>query len=472
VSLRLGACLADDMGLGKTIQVISLLLREKLSPGKKSGPSLLVVPASLLANWRQEMRKFAPQLTFSTLHPSEVPVADFADEAKARKLTAGRDVVVTTYSMVTRNAWMAAQAWHLLILDEAQAVKNSGAKQTQAVKKLQGHARIAMTGTPVENNLGDLWSLYDFINPGLLGGAREFSRYVKGLEGDFTPLRKLVGPYLLRRMKTDKSIIADLPDKTELPTFCLLSQRQAALYAAQVEELRLALEAAKEAKEKGDTNGSQRQGFVLAALTRFKQVCNHPDQLLKAGAFNPKDSGKFARLRELCEEIASRQEKALIFTQYQEMCQPLAEFLRGVFGRPGLILHGGTPVKERQELVARFQRDDGPPFFVLSLKAGGTGLTLTNANHVIHFDRWWNPAVENQATDRAFRIGQKRNVMVHKFICQGTIEERIHDLISDKVKTANAVIDEKGGAGKLLMDMSNDDLLKFVSLNLSSAGDA
>jgi non-specific serine/threonine protein kinase len=355
-----------------------------------------------------------------------------------------------------------------VVLDEAQAIKNPGAKQTQAVKKLLAHSRIALTGTPVENNLGDLWSLYDFLNPGLLGKSKDFGSYVKGLQtdtgADYSPLRKLIQPYLLRRMKTDKSIIADLPDKTEVSAWCMLAPRQAALYQAQVDDMKNQLEDAR-------VSGIQRKGLVLTSLMKFKQICNHPSQLLKDGAFDSGDSGKFARLAALCEEIATRQEKVLVFTQFQEMTAPLAAYLREIFGRPGLILHGDVAVKERQNLVSQFQREDGPPFFVLSLKAGGTGLTLTHASHVIHFDRWWNPAVENQATDRAFRIGQKRNVMVHKFVCRGTIEERINALIEEKSAVAEAVIDAKGGAGKLLMEMSNDELLRFVSLDLATVGE-
>jgi SNF2 family DNA or RNA helicase len=467
--LRLGACLADDMGLGKTIQVIALLLRNKFSKkstNSNTAPSLLVAPASLLANWKQEIQKFAPDLNFLVLHPSETPVAGWKDAASAALLMTGKDLVLTTYSMTLRTAWMSQHAWHFLILDEAQAIKNPSSKQTQAVKRLPAYSRVAMTGTPVENNLGDLWSLYDFLNPGLLGKSAEFSRYIKGMgkdgAADYSPLRKLIQPYLLRRMKTDKSIIADLPDKTEIASWCLLAPKQAALYQKSVKDL---------AKQLETLTGIERRGLVLTALMKFKQICNHPSQWLRDDDYEPEDSGKFDRLAELCEEIASRQEKVLVFTQFREMTEPLCAFLRRVFGRPGLVLHGDVAVKERQKLVSEFQREDGPPFFVLSLKAGGTGLTLTNANHVIHFDRWWNPAVENQATDRAFRIGQKRNVMVHKFVCRGTIEERIHQLIHEKTDVANSVIDATGGAGKMLMEMSNDELLKFVSLDISSVAE-
>jgi non-specific serine/threonine protein kinase len=303
------------------------------------------------------------------------------------------------------------------------------------------------------------------LNPGVLGNAAEFSRYVKKLQAsdppNFAPLRQLARPYLLRRLKTDRSIIADLPDKTEQTAWCGLSRKQAALYQRSVDELAEKLD--------GVSEGIERRGLVLAFLMRFKQICNHPSHWLGDGAFDPSDSGKFERLTELCDEIASRGEKALVFTQFREMTEPLAAHLRSVFGKPGIILHGGTVVKERQRLVNDFQRDDGPPFFVLSLKAGGTGLTLTAASHVIHFDRWWNPAVENQATDRAFRIGQKRNVLVHKFVCRGTIEEKIDTLINDKKALAESVLGAQDGAEAQLTEMNNDELLRFVSLDLKTA---
>ncbi len=492
-NLGLGACLADDMGLGKTIQVIALLLRLKhgeapakpranrrneAHPLKPSAaphfggggdgldsPALVVTPASLIANWKSELARFAPTLRVAFAHPSETPAAAWRDEAAAKTFTEGQDVVVTTYGQVTRLGWLAGREWRLIVIDEAQAIKNPGAKQTRALKRLRARARIALSGTPVENRLGDLWSLYDFLNPGLLGAAPEFSRYVKSIQDaappDFAPLRRLVHPYLLRRLKTDRSIISDLPDKTELTAFCALSRKQAALYEKSVHEL----------AEKLKTTGKdiQRRGLVLAFLMRFKQICNHPSQWLGDAAFAAEDSGKFQRLAELGEEIASRQEKLLVFTQFREMTEPLAARLREVFGRPGLVLHGSTPVKERPRLVTAFQSDDGPPFFVLSLKAGGTGLTLTAASHVIHFDRWWNPAVENQATDRAFRIGQKRNVLVHKFLCRGTIEERTDALINDKKDLAESVLGAEDGAQAMLTEMSNDELLRFVALDLKAA---
>ena len=479
--LGLGACLADDMGLGKTIQTIALLLQLQregneigAAPGKakkplaEPPPSLLVTPASLLANWKGELTRFAPSLEVSFAHPSET-LAQKLKADDAMTLARGKDLVVTTYALLSRLPWLREREWRLVILDEAQAIKNPAARQTRAVKALRARGRIALTGTPVENRLGDLWSLFDFINPGLLGGATEFGRWVKKLTGDeqrhFAPLRELTGPYILRRLKTDKKIIADLPDKTEVTAWCSLTKTQAALYEQSVRELGQRLDAV-------DETGIERRGLVLAFLMRFKQICNHPSQWLGDGGFAPEESGKFGRLRELSEEIAERQERLLVFTQFREMTAPLADCLGGVFGRPGLILHGSTPVKERQKLVERFQSDDGPPSFVLSLKAGGTGLNLTAASHVIHFDRWWNPAVENQATDRAFRIGQKRNVLVHKFACRGTVEEKINALIEEKKGLATELLGggESGDAGAaLLTEMPDDELLKFVALDFKSA---
>ena len=458
--LRLGACLADDMGLGKTIQVLSLLLALKRQRPKSS---LLVLPASLLANWKSEIAKFTPSLSVKFVHPSETPRDELAELAEnPSESLKGVDAVLTTYGMVLRQPWLREVAWRLVVLDEAQAIKNPAARQTRAVKQLAADARIALTGTPVENRLSDLWSLFDFLCPGLLGSAAKFKRFVKTLDerqtGRYAPLRRLVSPYILRRLKTDRRVIADLPDKTQISAFCGLSKAQAALYAKLVAEMAAAM--------KG-LDGMKRRGLVLSYILRFKQVCNHPSQLLGDGRYDPADSGKFARLREISEEIASRQEKALVFTQFREMTDPIADFLSALFGRSGLILHGGTPVRRRKGLVDDFQREDGPPFFVLSLKAGGTGLNLTAASHVVHFDRWWNPAVENQATDRAFRIGQRRNVLVHKFVCRGTIEEKIDALIAEKTQLAQDLIE--GGAEKVLTEMSDDELLDLVALNVEKA---
>lgn len=470
--LGLGACLADDMGLGKTVQTIALLLQLKreamaTSRQKPTYPSLLVVPASLLANWKDEIGRFAPTLTTFFAHPSETLSAQLKDAAGMARLFQDKDLVVTTYALLTRLPSLRERAWRLVILDEAQAIKNPAARQTRAVKELRAESRLALTGTPVENRLGDLWSLFDFINPGLLGGAQEFGRLVKKLAADderhFAPLRQLTGPYLLRRLKTDRRIIADLPDKTEVTAWCALTKAQAVLYEQAVQEMSRQLASVDE--------DLPRPGLVLTFLMRFKQICNHPSQWLGDGGFTPEESGKFVRLRELTEEIAARQEKALVFTQFREMTAPLADYLRHVFGRPGLVLHGSTPVKERRRLVEQFQSNDGPPFFVLSLKAGGTGLNLTAASHVLHFDRWWNPAVENQATDRAFRIGQKRNVLVHKFACRGTVEEKIDQLIEEKRSLATDLLGGEDGEGSaaLLTQMPDDELLRFVALDFKRA---
>jgi superfamily II DNA or RNA helicase len=456
--LRLGACLADDMGLGKTIQVISLLLsrKEEISVPKAS---ILVVPASLLANWASEIRRFAPSLSVATVHPSAMTPAEMRsfDQHQAAR----HDVVMTTYATLMRLPVLMSASWRYAILDEAQAIKNPVAKQTKAVKSLHAEARIALTGTPVENSLSDLWSIFDFINPGLLGTGKSFSSYIKGLpdraDNPYGPLRNLVRPYILRRMKTDKAIIADLPDKTEVTAHCLLSRKQAALYAEAVENLARSLE---------DAEGIQRRGLILSSLMRLKQICNHPSQWLGDHRWDGEESGKFIRLREVAEEIAARQEKMIVFTQFREMTTPLADHLAEVFGREGLILHGGTPVRQRKSLVSRFQEDETIPFFVLSLKAGGVGLTLTSASHVVHFDRWWNPAVENQATDRAFRIGQKSNVLVHKFVCRGTVEEKIDTLIESKRALSTELL---SGADEFnVTAMSDDALIDLVSLDLAA----
>ena len=455
--LGLGACLADDMGLGKTIQVLALLLvlkREQTSVQ----PSLLVAPASLLANWAAEAERFAPGLRVTIVHPSAMPGNEM------RALTAAQladaDLVITSYGSLLRLPVFESMDWRLAVIDEAQAIKNPGARQTRQVKKLKAATRIALTGTPVENRLSDLWSIFDFTHPGLLGSDKVFAKFAKRLaQGEhFGPLRTLVRPYILRRLKTDKQVIDDLPDKTEVKAWCHLSPAQAALYQRGVDDLAAAL---------NDAEGIGRKGVVLSYLMRFKQICNHPSQWLGDGAWSAGDSGKFARLRELVEVIAAKQEKVLVFTQFRETTQPLAAFLGSIFGRDGLVLHGGTPVAKRRELVKRFQDDELTPFFVLSLKAGGAGLNLTAASHVIHFDRWWNPAVENQATDRAFRIGQKKNVLVHKFVCRGTVEDRIDALIESKQQLVKDVLE--GGAELQLTEMSDAALLDLVKLDIHSA---
>ncbi|HVV85911.1 MAG TPA: DEAD/DEAH box helicase [Kofleriaceae bacterium] len=462
-SLGLGACLADDMGLGKTIQVLALLLVRRRE-AKARRPSLLVAPASLLGNWAAELERFAPSLRALVVHPSAMPAATLAALTPA---ALDADLVITTYGTLHRVAALAQTSWDLLVVDEAQAIKNPAARQTRAVKQLAARARIALTGTPVENRLGDLWSIFDFVNPGLLGSARQFTAFTKQMierksdgSGPYGPLRELVRPYLLRRLKTDRAVIADLPDKTEVQALCSLSKRQAALYQQAVEALADEL-------ARGKAEGIERRGLVLAFLMRFKQLCNHPSQWLGDGGWAEADSGKLARLRELCEVIASRQDKVLVFTQFREVTAPLAGFLGGVFGRPGLVLHGSTAVGARKELVRRFQEDESIPFFVLSLKAGGTGLNLTAASHVIHFDRWWNPAVEDQATDRAFRIGQKRNVLVHKLVCRGTVEEKIDAMIGRKQKLSRELL--AAGDEVDLTSLPDAELMRLVALDHRAA---
>jgi len=465
--LGLGACLADDMGLGKTLQIISLLLLLKQggsSTQNAKQTTLIVLPTSLLANWQQELDRFAPSLNYAILHPAFSKWVSSKSPAAEKKLQ-GIDVALTTYGMVSRLTWLAKKPWSLVILDEAQAIKNPNTRQTKAVKALQANTKIALSGTPVENRLGDLWSLFDCICPGLLGSAQVFKRFVKQLENreddTYGPLRRLTRPYILRRLKTDKNIITDLPEKTELTNYCHLSKKQVKLYHQLTREFETALEA-------GET-GIKRRGLVLGYLTRFKQVCNHPDHLLGQGPFALKDSGKLTRLVSICEEIAARQEKVLIFTQYRDITSVLAEHLVQVFSEDGLVLHGATAAKTRQKMVDQFQADAGAPFMVLSLKAGGTGLNLTAANHVIHFDRWWNPAVENQATDRAFRIGQRKNVMVHKFVCAGTIEERIDDMIKQKANLAEQLLSQDGKSSaseQWLTEMNNQQLMDLITLDI------
>ncbi len=462
--LGLGACLADDMGLGKTMQVLALLLclRQEATTVPRI-PSLLVIPASLLGNWKHEVARFAPALQLLCLHPAETDQRTLTQIATApMTYLADVDLVITTYAMLSRQPWLAEQSWRLVILDEAQAIKNPSTRQSKATRQLAAQARIALTGTPVENRLGDLWSLFDFLNPGLLGSTKVFQAFVKSLQerehNQFAPLRQLVGPYILRRLKTDRSIIADLPEKTETPRYCHLTRSQVQLYEHTVRRLQTAL---------ATVDAMARRGLVLQTLLRLKQICNHPSQFSGDGLYKPADSGKFLRLAEIVDELAARQEKVLIFTQFREIIEPLEAYLATIFGRSGVVLHGGVSVQKRQALVDHFQSDDGPPFFILSLRAGGTGLNLTAASHVIHFDRWWNPAVENQATDRAFRIGQRRNVLVHKFITSGTIEERIDTMLADKRQFAENIVSSDSEVN--LTELPDEELLRLVRLDISRA---
>ncbi len=462
-ALGLGACLADDMGLGKTIQVLSLLLVLKDRPAE-GGPRrthLLVAPASLLGNWRAEAARFAPSLVLKVAHSSGDGVTPEA--------LAGADLVATTYGTLATTEWLRNLTWDTVILDEAQAIKNPGTRQTKAVISLSARVRLALTGTPVENRAGDLWSLFHFLQPGLLGSAAEFRRFANDRAGAlpghaWAPLRALVSPYLLRRLKTDPLVAPDLPAKTEMSADCGLTREQATLYQRAVDDLASALADAEQERANG---GIARRGLILAALLRFKQICNHPSHWLGDGGWEIARSGKLLRLVELVEPIAQRQEKMLLFSQFREAVEPIASVLAKLFGRPGVVLHGGTAIKDRQPLVNQFQEDDAIPFVVLSLKAGGTGLNLTAATHVVHFDRWWNPAVEEQATDRAFRIGQKRPVFVHKFVSRGTVEERVDQMLAQKRGLARELL--SGEDEVRLTELSNDDLLRTVSLDLQRA---
>jgi SNF2 family DNA or RNA helicase len=460
----MGACLADDMGLGKTIQTISLLLNEKGTKKKLPAPALLIAPTSVVTNWEREIGKFAPGLkTYIHRGGSRLKGEDMRDAVK------GQDVVLTSYPVARLDAEsFQSMNWLAVILDEAQNIKNPEAKQTQAIRKIGAEFRIALTGTPVENRLSELWSIMHFLNPGYLGARKSFrenfampiERYHD--EEAIKQLKQLTTPFILRRVKTDPRVISDLPDKVETKVYCTLTEEQATLYEAVVQDVMKQIE---------EEEGMKRRSLVLSMMMQLKQICNHPVQYLhqksKAGADVSLDnrSGKLERLGELLEEVLAENDRALIFTQFAEMGEMLADYLPKAFGAATQFLHGGTSAKMRDQMVKRFQEDEhAPPIFILSLKAGGTGLNLTRANHVFHFDRWWNPAVENQATDRAFRIGQKRNVQVHKFVTTGTLEEMIDDMIESKKGLAQAIV---GNGENWLTEMSTDELRKVVALRRS-----
>ncbi|MGW5260497.1 SNF2-related protein [Microbispora sp. NPDC004025] len=450
----LGGILADDMGLGKTAQTLSLLAKERES-GERVGATLLVCPMSLLTNWQKEAARFAPSLDVYLHHGT----GRLRGEELAGRV-AGADLVLTTYGTALRDRdALAGFTWARVVCDEAQAIKNAAARQAQAVRSLPARTRLALTGTPVENHLAELWSIMEFCNPGLLGSARAFrDRYQEPIErhGDETAtaaLKRATGPFVLRRLKTDKTIISDLPDKLEMKVWCTLTPEQASLYQAVVEDM---------IGKISGSEGIERRGNVLAAMAKLKQVCNHPAHLLKDGSRLAGRSGKLARLEELAEEIVSEGDKALVFTQYAEFGSMLQPYLAAHLDRPVLWLHGGLPKKTRDALVERFQTEDEPMLFLLSLKAAGTGLNLTAANHVVHVDRWWNPAVEDQATDRAFRIGQTRNVQVRKFVCAGTLEERIDEMIERKKALAESVV---GTGEDWIADLSTAELRELFRLS-------
>ena len=456
--LGLGACLADDMGLGKTVQLLALEMHERAAPRP---PTLLLCPMSLVGTWQREAQRFAPELRVLALHGPGRPHG-----AALHAAVAAADLVVTTYATATRDAEeLATITWRRLVLDEAQAVKNSRASAARAVRRIDAEHRVALTGTPVENRLSELWSVMDVLNPGLLGTADRFrERYAvpierHGSDEAASRLRTITRPYLLRRLKTDPTIIDDLPEKIEITQHYRLTPEQATLYRTVVDDMMEKIE---------DAQGIQRRGNVLAAMAKLKQVCNHPAQLLHDGSAIGRRSGKVVRLEEILAEILAEGDRVLCFTQFTEFGHLLVPHLSARFDTDVAFLHGGTPKKRRDEMVARFQAGEGPPVMLLSLKAGGTGLTLTAANHVVHLDRWWNPAVENQATDRAFRIGQRRNVQVRKFVCPGTVEERIEAMIAQKTALSGLVV---GEGENWLTELSTDSLRSLFLLDEEAAVD-
>lgn len=456
----IGACLADDMGLGKTLQTLALLLAIKEQQGELPAPALLVCPTSVVLNWAQEAERFTPGLKL-LVHQGASRLQGEALLAEVQQV----DVVVTSYALVRRDAeTLQQQEWLSVILDEAQNIKNASSKQAQSVRSLTAHFRLALTGTPVENRLAELWSILHFLNPGFLGSAQGFRRrFALPIERDndvetAERLRRLTSPFILRRVKTDPTVIQDLPEKQETKVYCTLTAEQATLYEAVVQDALISI---------NEAENLQRRGLVLAMLTKLKQICNHPAQFLHqvGDRYDPDEggrSGKLLRLVEMLEEVQAAGDRALVFTQFAEMGQLLRTFLQERLGSPALFLHGSVPAHQRAELVRRFQEEaNGPQIFILSIKAGGTGLNLTRASHVFHFDRWWNPAVEDQATDRAFRIGQRRNVQVHKFVCLGTLEEKIDAMIERKKALAESIV---GSGEDWLTELSTGDLRAMVAL--------
>jgi SNF2 family DNA or RNA helicase len=455
----LGACLADDMGLGKTVQTLAMIQRDWQADGQR--PTLLICPTSVVGNWQKEAARFTPGLPVLVHHGQKRGKgADFPKEAAKHAL------VLSSYALLHRDLELLKKVnWAGVILDEAQNIKNPETKQAQAARTMPGAYRIALTGTPVENHVGDLWSIMEFLNPGFLGTQADFKRtFFVPIQANRDPdaaerLKRLSGPFILRRLKTDRSIIADLPDKPEMKVFCTLTKEQASLYAAVVKDA---------SRDLDETSGIQRKGVVLATLSKLKQVCNHPAQFLGDNSALPGRSGKLARLTEMLEEVLEVDDRVLVFSQFWEMGAIIQRHLQETFGREVLFLHGGVSKKARDVMVERFQQEDGPRIFVLSLKAGGTGLNLTRANHVFHFDRWWNPAVENQATDRAFRIGQRKNVQVHKFLCVGTLEEKIDEMIERKQAVAGNIV---GSGEGWLTELSTAQLKELFALRQEALGE-
>ncbi len=481
--LGLGACLADDMGLGKTAQLLAVLVDERAraalvavdaDPARagangtarrtrrpRLGPTLVLCPMSLVGNWQRETARFAPKLT-AYVHHGPARLAGKAFIRQVGKV----DLVLSTYGLAVRDAeLLAGVRWRRVVLDEAQQIKNSTARTTQSVRSIPAERRIAMTGTPVENRLSELWSIMEFLNPGILGSERSFrDRFADPIErgGDdemAAKLRQITGPFILRRLKSDKTIIADLPEKLEMKEFCVLTREQASLYQAVVDDMLARID---------EAEGIERRGLVLATLMKLKQVCNHPAHFLADGSSLAGRSGKLTRLVDVLGEAMAEGDRSLVFTQFTEMGGLLERHLRHRLGCEVLWLHGGVSKRKRDAMVERFQDGDGPPVFLLSLKAGGTGLNLTAATQVVHFDRWWNPAVEDQATDRAYRIGQKHNVQVRKFVCGGTLEERIDKMIEAKRALAERIV----GTGEgWLTELSTDQLREVVALSADAVAD-
>ncbi len=470
--LGINGCLADDMGLGKSIQVIARLIQERelASNGKKKSkkkaspsllPTLLIAPTSVVGNWLREIAKFAPHLNARVHHGSD-RIQDLA-EFKADCLQ--QDVIITSFTLARKDAkLLGSLEWQRIVLDEAQNIKNPKAAQTKAILKLSAKHRLALTGTPVENRLLDLWSIFNFLNPGYLGKETQFRKSFEiPIQKDNNKvksitLKKLVEPLILRRVKTDKSIINDLPDKVEQKLYTNLTKEQASLYEAVVKDVDDKIQ---------NAEGIERKGLILATLMKLKQICNHPAQFLQDGSdFLPTRSHKVSRLAEMIEEAMTEGESILIFSQFTEICASLEKQIKHSLHCNTYYLHGGTTRQRREKMIAEFQAPDTEPsVFILSLKAGGVGITLTKANHVFHFDRWWNPAVEDQATDRAFRIGQNKNVFVHKFVAIGTLEEKIDQMIEDKKKVASAVI---GSDESWLTELDNEAFKELIALNKSA----
>ncbi len=452
--LGLGACLADDMGLGKTLQVLTFLENFRLKAANNGKRILLIVPASLLGNWEKEAARFTPRMPINILHGKRA-------DALERELKQNTFLTITTYKMATKLIGLQAINWDVLILDEAQAIKNADAKQTKEIKKITAKLKIAMTGTPIENNLTNLWSLFDFLDKGLLGTAREFEEFSQSINETpqgYQKLRNIISPFILRRLKTDKNIISDLPEKIEQIDYVSLSKRQVVLYTKEVNDVTKAMQ------ESGDMkNTLKRNEMILRSIMRLKQICNHPDQYLGEGSYKASDSGKFELLKTICETIHEKREKVIVFTQFKEIIKYLTEYMEEIFHAKGLVIHGGIVAEKRTEIVEKFNNEENHnPFMILSLKTGDVGLNLAGANHVIHFDRWWNPAVESQATDRAYRIGQTKNVFVHKFVTKGTIEDRINDILESKKSLADSIINSS--EAKWIIDMSNEEILSMMRL--------